>query len=134
MTTTTITADEIRTLSNPARSPWWPRVARSIARAVRSDAEARRVRRDVRQPAHALSLDAKWLSAGDEYLNARRARQDQVRALGCRLDDVLTTVEHDQHLAVSQMLAQRGERVRGVFSADAGKTWEWNWYSNFSRR
>jgi len=21
-----------------------------------------------------------------------------------------------------------------AFSADAGRTWEWNWYSNFSRR
>ena len=70
----------------------------------------------------ALGRDPQHLAARAEHLEARAARE-QLRELAGRIDDLLEVVEHDQHLAVADVLvrarpaARASRRSRAATSA-----------------
>jgi hypothetical protein len=63
---------------------------------------------------YALSFGAQRLTAGRQDVDAGGATDYLLGKHGCRIDDVLTAVEHDQHLLVPQIGRQPGEHVLRV--------------------
>ncbi len=68
------------------------------------------------------SADTQGFAAGREHLNSGTRLQHLLDQNGCRIDDMLATIEDDQHLLIAEELRSRPERdpPKGAWNAQQG--------------